>query len=75
MYRGHISYDSMDKGQQLLQCRETIRCNQDEEIFEHTSFVAGIFYLKKGDEVFVQVSDVTLVHGDVKATVFGLYML
>lgn len=69
IHRGTF-YNSEEK-QTLLHGSET-KSISNEARLEHTSFLAGTFYLRQGDRISVTVSDIFLVHSHPESTHFGI---
>ena len=73
--RFNLDYLPNDGRQRLLQHSQTKCWARDKDYFEHTSFLAGVVNLRLGDEIYVTVSNLTLVHSDEVSTFFGIVKL
>ncbi len=75
MYRSNLKYLPNDGKQRLLQHSQTKCWVKSKRFFEHTSFLAGVFNLRMGDEIYVCVSNSSIVHSDERSTFFGILKL
>ena len=63
-------------GNQLLLHHSSSPCqSKSKDFHEYTSYVGAIFKLKPQDEIFVKVSNISMVEWDSRATYFGLYQI
>ena len=72
LFRFNPFYPSVGE-ERLLQSSESKSWARD--VFEHTSYLGATFHLRAGDEIYVAVSDPTLLHGDFKSSYFGVVQI
>ncbi len=73
--RANVAYYSNNGKQIMLSHHKSTCWSVNKPSFEYTSYVSGIFNLRKGDEVIVSVSNIKSVHSDPTSTFFGLVKL
>ena len=74
MFRENLLYPNAG-AEKLLQHSETKCWESSLPYYETTSLLGGVFWLRAGDELYVSVSDLSIVHTDMKSTFFGLFKL
>lgn len=72
IYRYNIIYPNGGE-EQMVQSSFTKCSGENKRVGEYTSYLGSVFYLRQGDEVFVKVSDLTLVVWEPKQNYFGLF--
>ncbi|XP_046574306.1 tumor necrosis factor ligand superfamily member 10-like [Haliotis rubra] len=74
LYRYNIIYPH--GGEETLIQNSITKCwGQNKAFGEYTSYLGAVFHLRQGDEVFVKVSNITMVSRDPKSNYFGLFKL
>lgn len=74
MYRYNLIYPN--GGEEELMQNSITKCwGQNKAFGEYSSYLGAVFYLRKGDEVFVKVSNLTLIVQNPKSNYFGLFKL
>nr|KAG5693540.1 hypothetical protein BaRGS_019866 [Batillaria attramentaria] len=72
LYRYNIIYPN--GGEEKLVQNSITKCWGPNKAFgEYTSYLGAVFHLRQGDEVFVKVSNITMVARDPKSNYFGLF--
>ncbi|XP_076435863.1 uncharacterized protein LOC143275556 [Babylonia areolata] len=72
LYRYNIIYPN--GGEEKLVQNSITKCWGPNRAFgEYTSYLGAVFNLRQGDEVFVKVSNVTMMAPDPKSNYFGLF--
>ncbi|KAJ8313459.1 hypothetical protein KUTeg_008982 [Tegillarca granosa] len=74
IYRYNIIYSNGGE-ENLIQNSITKCWGRNQQFGEYTSYLGALFYLRKGDELFVKVSNLTLVAREPKLNYFGLFKL
>ncbi|XP_076454220.1 uncharacterized protein LOC143289179 [Babylonia areolata] len=74
LYRYNIIYPN--GGEEKLVQNSITKCWGPNRAFgEYTSYLGAVFHLRQGDEVFVKVSNLTMMALDPKSNYFGLFKL
>ena len=72
LYRYNIIYPK--GGEEKLVQNSITKCWGPNKAFgEYTSYLGAVFHLRQGDEVFVKVSNLSMVARDPKSNFFGLF--
>lgn len=72
LYRYNIIYPN--GGEEKLIQNSITKCWGPNKAFgEYTSYLGAVFHLRQSDEVFVKVSNITMVARDPKSNYFGLF--
>lgn len=72
LYRYNIIYPN--GGEEKLVQNSITKCWGPNKAFgEYTSYLGAVFLLRQGDEVFVKVSNLSMVARDPKSNYFGLF--
>ena len=59
----------------LIRHSQSRATNTDDPYVEYVSHVGGVFQLRSGDEIYISVSDLSLVQADATSSYFGLYRI
>lgn len=74
IYRYNIIYPH--GGEELMIQNSLTKCwGQNKAFGEYTSYLGSLFYLRQGDELFVKVSNLTLIVREPKLNYFGLFKI
>ncbi|KAK3094355.1 hypothetical protein FSP39_000747 [Pinctada imbricata] len=74
LYRYNVIYPR--GGEEKLAQNSVSKCiSSNKQFAEYTSYLGALFQLRQGDEVFVKVSNLSLVGRDPKLIYFGLFKL
>jgi hypothetical protein len=72
LYRYNIIYPN--GGEEKLIQNSITKCWGPNKAFgEYTSYLGAVFHLRQGDEVFVKVSNLTILLRNPKSNYFGLF--
>ena len=74
IYRYNVIYPNYGE-QLLLQHFQTLCGDLDKPVVEHSSYLGSVVKLNAGDEIFVRVTNISIVHRDPSTTYFGVAML
>ncbi|XP_050390014.1 tumor necrosis factor ligand superfamily member 10 [Patella vulgata] len=74
LYRYNIIYPNGGE-EKMIQNSITKCWGQNKGFGEYTSYLGAVFDLRQGDEIFVKVSNLTMVVKDPKSNYFGLFKL
>lgn len=74
LYRYNIIYPK--GGEESMIQNSITKCWDNKKAFgEYTSYLGAVFYLRQGDELFVKVSNLTLMVREPKLNYFGLFKI
>lgn len=74
LYRYNIIYPK--GGEESMIQNSITKCWDNNKAFgEYTSYLGAVFYLRQGDELFVKVSNLTLMVREPKLNYFGLFKI
>ena len=74
LYRYNIIYPK--GGEESMIQNSITKCWDNNKAFgEYTSYLAAVFRLRQGDELFVKVSNLTLMVREPKLNYFGLFKI
>lgn len=74
LYRYNIIYPK--GGEESMIQNSITKCwDQNKAFGEYTSYLGAVFYLRQGDELFVKVSNLTLMVREPKLNYFGLFKI
>ena len=72
LYRYNIIYPNGGE-EKLVQNSITKSSGPNKAFGEYTSYLGAVFHLRQGDEIFVKVSNLTMMARDPKSNYFGLF--
>uniref|UniRef100_A0A0B6ZXX3 THD domain-containing protein n=1 Tax=Arion vulgaris TaxID=1028688 RepID=A0A0B6ZXX3_9EUPU len=74
LFRYNIQYHN--GGEEKLAQNSITKCwGQSKSYGEYTSYLGAVFYLRTADEIFIKVSNISMVAADPKLSYFGLFMI
>ncbi|CAG5116781.1 unnamed protein product, partial [Candidula unifasciata] len=74
LYRYNIQYHN--GGEEKLAQNSITKCwGQSKTFGEYTSNLGAVFYLRTADEIFIKVSNISMVATDPKLSYFGLFRI
>ncbi|KAI8772236.1 tumor necrosis factor ligand superfamily member 10, partial [Biomphalaria glabrata] len=72
LYRYNILYHN--GGEEKLAQNSITKCwGQSKTFGEYTSNLGAVFYLRNADEIFIKVSNISMISSDPKLSYFGLF--
>ena len=74
IYRYNIIYPHGGE-ERLIQNSLTKCIGENKQFGEYSSYLGALFHLRRGDEIFVKVSNLTLIFREPKLNYFGLFKL